>query len=117
MGKVSRLFATEEMKMAAKEFRENAQAHEYFDPVYTGEDEDKLLEDYFLAGCVWYKTLVGQKNKSNMLSKEKFEEYRIAYRIVHEIENSDDIKVGNKNSFTVVSNHLANIIAQNIPNN
>ena len=75
MGKASRLFATEEMKQAAREFREHAQAFEYLHPIYDGVDEDKLLEDYFLAGAVWYKqylkdiqnkkfySLEGQTNK------------------------------------------------------
>jgi hypothetical protein len=64
MGKASRLFATDEMKKAAREFREHAQANEFLHPDYGEVDEDKLLEDYFLAGAVWYKTLIEQQNKT-----------------------------------------------------
>ena len=63
MGKASRLFATEEMKQAAREFREYAQALEYLHPSYDEVDEDKLLEDYFLAGAVWYKHFIEEANK------------------------------------------------------
>ena len=65
MGKASRLFATEKMKQAAREFREHAQANEFLHPDYGEVDEDKLLEDYFLAGAVWYKTFIEQQNKTN----------------------------------------------------
>ena len=62
MAKASRLFAGEEMKQAAREFRLNAQAQELIHPVYN--DEDELLEDYFLAGALWYRSYAEQ-NKIN----------------------------------------------------
>lgn len=70
MGKVSRLFATEEMKKAAREFRENAQAQEYLHPDYGEVDEDKLLEDYFLAGAVWYKQYLKDVQDKKIYSLE-----------------------------------------------
>ena len=61
MGKASRLFATEEMKKAAREFRELAQCAEMLHPSYGEVDEDKLLEDYFLAGALWYRETLKEK--------------------------------------------------------
>lgn len=64
MGKASRLFATEEMKKAAREFRELAQGAEMLHSSYGEVDEDKLLEDYFLAGAIWYREILKDKVRS-----------------------------------------------------
>lgn len=70
MGKASRLFATDEMKKAAREFREHAQANEFLHPDYGEVDEDKLLEDYFLAGAVWYKQYLKDIHDKKIYSLE-----------------------------------------------
>ncbi len=61
MEKASRLFAREEMKKAAREFRELAKGVEMLHPSYGKVDEDKLLEDYFLAGALWYRETLKEK--------------------------------------------------------
>jgi len=45
---VSRLFATDEMKSAAREF---------VSLIASSDDDKELMQDIFLAGSIWYKTI------------------------------------------------------------
>lgn len=51
------------------------------------------------------------------MSKDEIKEYEIAYRLIRKLINTDNekitgIKSGALNSFAVVQNYLANIIAE-----
>ena len=72
MEKASRLFAREEMKKAAREFRELAKGVEMLHPSYGKVDEDKLLEDYFLAGALWYRETLKEKVMSKKIPQPLF---------------------------------------------
>lgn len=52
--------------------------------------------------------------KNPIQNEEDLTRVKIAFSVVKELENWDEITAGNKNNFTVVRNYLANAIANYI---
>ena len=46
-----------------------------------------------------------------MMNEKDIHDYQMAYQIIASLENSDEVKAGARNSFSVVRNFLANKIA------
>ena len=49
--------------------------------------------------------------KNPIQNNDDLTRVKIAFRVIRELENWDEITQGNKNNFTVVRNYLANAIA------